>query len=299
MEKDVYLQIREKNYRQKTKQFLTQIKQLIDSYDLPWTVRQIHYNLVEKQLINNTWNEYHKISRYTTDGRYTGHLPWNRIIDDTRGAFKTPSYNSIEDGINSFFKYFRLNSRWNGNTQRIEVWVEKRALRRLFEPITDKYDVYLAVGGGWTSTSSIWESIVRLAQYKAEKINILYFGDLDPSGDDMPRDIEERLREFGLNIHVHKILINESDIEKYTLQKRFDVSVKKGNEITNKIENDTRARGFYEKYGELFQIEIEALPPNILATILENELRKYVDIEKMEHVTKLEQKEINRIKELI
>ncbi|MBD3282932.1 hypothetical protein GF396_01435, partial [Candidatus Pacearchaeota archaeon] len=241
---DQYLKIRNHNYQKKTLFLLSEIKKIIDSYDLPWTIRQIHYNLVEKRIIQNTISHYRKISRIGTNGRYSGHLPWNKIVDDTRGAYKTREYDSIENGISSFLQNFRLSGRWKDSKKRVEVWVEKRALRRLFFPITDKYDIYLAIGGGWNSTSAIWDAVERILMYNTEELDILYFGDLDPSGDDMPRDVEKRLREFiGLTstlksgekirfpneINVNKILINDYDLEKYHLPKRFDVPVRKGN----------------------------------------------------------------------
>jgi len=313
MSTDIYLKIRDHKYQKKTLYLLDEIKNIIDSYDVPWTVRQLHYNLVEKRIIQNTQNDYKKISRTSTDGRYSGHLPWNKIVDDTRGAYKTTSYDSIENGISSFLKRFRLEGRWADSNNRIEVWVEKRALRRLFYPITDKYDVYLAIGGGWNSTSAIWDAVERILMYNTDRLDILYFGDLDPSGDDMPRDVEKRLREFRFltttvegekisfpsEIYVSKILINEEELEKYHLPKRFDVPAKKGNNVYNKIKADPRARGFYKKYRELFQVEIEALSPKILVDTLEEHLLKYVDIKKMEQVQKLEKQDINRINQLI
>jgi hypothetical protein len=104
---------------------------------------------------------------------------------------------------------------------------------------------------------------------------------------------------FPSEIYVSKILINEEELEKYHLPKRFDVPAKKGNNVYNKIKADPRARGFYKKYRELFQVEIEALSPKILVDTLEEHLLKYVDIKKMEQVQKLEKQDINRINQLI
>lgn len=311
---NIYLKIREKNYHKKTLELLNIIKKIIDSYELPWTVRQIHYNLVGKEEVDNTIPQYRKISRISSDGRYTGHLPWNKIVDDTRGAYKTQSWDSIENGINSFLNGFRSKGRWDGSDRRIEVWVEKRSLRRLTYPITDKYDIYLAVGGGWNSTSAIWEAVERILMYNTKRLDILYFGDLDPSGDDMPRDVEDRLKEFAgatftLNtgkkfrfpeiIKVHKILINDEDIEKYDLKRRFDIPILKNGQIVNKIEEDPRAKQFYQKHGDLFQVEMEALEPKVIAEILENTLLQYVDLEKFEHVQKQEEEERKRIRKII
>ena len=307
------LQIRNKGYQKKSFDLLKAIQKVINSYDLPWTVRQIHYNLVGMGVIVNTTAQYRKVSRLLTDGRYTGHVPWNKITDDTRGAYKTTSWNSIEDGVNSFLDRFRLKGRWIENNRRIEVWVEKRTLRRLCYPITDKYDVYLAVGAGWNSTSAIWDAVERILAYDTKRLDILYFGDLDPSGDDMPRDVEDRLTEFiGITgkignkdihfpdeIHVHKILINDEDVDKYKLQRKFDVPVLRNNEVHNKIADDPRALGFYQKHGELFQVEMEALDPKTIVDVLEDSLLQYVDVKKFEHVQKQEDEERERIRKLI
>jgi len=308
------LQVRKIRLQKRTKKFIALLKKIVNSYDLPWTVRQVHYKLVSMGILSNTQIAYRKVSRDLSKGRYTGNISWEKIVDETRGAYKTRDYASVEEGIRFFLKKFRMSGRWKDADNRIEVWVEKRALRQLFEPITDKYDVYLAVGGGWNSTSAIWEAVKRITMYDAKRLDILYFGDLDPSGDDMPRDVQERLREFygtvlgwederyttfPREIYVHKIMVNEEHIEKYALQKRFDVPVKKGNEIVNKIKEDPRALSFYQKYGEIFQVEIEALPPNVLAQVLEDNLKKYVDEELFEHIQKKEDGEKERMLQLI
>jgi len=309
------IQIRNSNFKPKTKNVIQYLDQLFSSYNLVWTVRQVHYHLVEKNLIPNTRQGYRKASRWVTDGRYSGLIDWDKIADDTRGVIKTPDYESIEDGISTFLNSFRLSGRWKNKNYRVEVWVEKRTLRRLFEPITDKYDVYLQVGTGFNSTTAIWDAIRRISEYNTEKLYILYFGDLDPSGDYMDKDIKKRLTEFknsGIyfkdktgkeyhipSIFVNRLLVDYEDIEKYNLKPKFSVPIIKNGIIKDKIKEDPRARRFYELYSELFQVELEALTPKQLTDVLETKLKIYADSKQMELVPKEEEKEINRIKEKI
>ena len=168
-----------------------------------------------------------------------------------------------------------------------------------FYPTTNKYDVHLNVSGGWNSTSNIWNTVRRLYERSnkgKKKIVILYFGDLDPSGSDMTRDVEDRLNEFGLNVEIKRILINIDDIERYRLVKRFDVRVKKGEKVYNKIEADPRAKRFYDKFGELFQVEVEAIDPKVLIERLEESILEYVDSDEHNRIKKKEQKEVEEIK---
>ena len=311
---DVCLKIRDGRLNPKTKLLMREVGLILQSNNHPYTLRQIHYNMVARGFIQNNNSGYKTIGHVLKRGRYLGLIPWNRIVDDTRQAYKTPSYDNIDDAVNGFVDKFRLKGRWDTTESMIEVWVEKRTLKSLCYPVANKYDIYLNIGGGWNSISAIWEAVNRIIDYNTKKLDIIYFGDLDPSGDDMPRDIEDRLREFyGVvarnkngntshfpeEVNVHKVLLNDDDVEKYNLVKRFDVPVKKGDVIRNKIETDSRAKSFYDKYGELFQVEMEALSPEVIMNTLEEEIKKHINQENFDITETEEKKEIQRIKKLI
>ena len=217
------LKIRDIKFQKKTSKFLEHIQKVVDSFSVALTVRQIHYRLVALGIVDNTIQNYRKVSRITSDGRYAGLIDWDKIVDDTRNAYKTQDWDNIDDAIKNTLDNYRRN-RWKKSKYYVEVAVEKRTLTNMFYPITNKHDVYLNVGGGWNSTSNIKKTVYRLwlrSDNGKKKIAILYFGDLDPSGDDMTRDIEHRLKEFGLDIEVKRILINMDDVERYSLVKRF------------------------------------------------------------------------------
>lgn len=56
---------------------------------------------------------------------------------------------------------------------------------------------------------------------------------------------------------------------------------------------------FYEEYGELFQVELEALDPGILSTMLLDAILDYADIGQHEKVKQIEKNEIVAIKKKI
>ncbi len=115
----------------------------------------------------------------------------------------TPSWESIEDILNAAIDQFR-SFWWRDQPYHVEVWLEKRALRRIFYPITNGYDVYLCTGGGYQSWSEVWAARARFLARKGSDLKILYFGDLDPSGKDMPRDIRMPSTTILQATYVHK-----------------------------------------------------------------------------------------------
>jgi hypothetical protein len=75
----------------------------------------------------------------------------------------------------------------------IEVWIEKDALLGILETICKKLDVPYFSCRGYVSQSSMWEAAQRFRENDREGI-LLHLGDHDPSGIDMSRDIQERLK---------------------------------------------------------------------------------------------------------
>jgi hypothetical protein len=61
---------------------------------------------------------------------------------------------------------------------------------------------------------------MRLLEIKrsGKEIHILYFGDFDPSGDDMDNHLDSALRYFGLeDIDLQRVAVIEEQIEQFNL----------------------------------------------------------------------------------
>ena len=248
-----------------TYEILMEVLRFVKRYKVV-TVRQIYYGLVSQQIINNNKSEYNRVVRIIKRARLAGLLEFDKIIDDTREAQKTPSWDSIEDIINVAIDQYRSNW-WVNQDYYVEVWLEKRALSRIFYPITDLYDVYLCVGGGYQSWSEIWEAKKRFEEVGDKPIIILYFGDLDPSGKDMPRDIKERFQTLGIDIRVEEVALTRDDIEQYNLPRN---PTKPG---------DTRKKWYIEKYDITYGVELDALPPDVLRNKIGTAILRYCDVD--------------------
>jgi len=230
------------------------------------TVRQVYYVLVSRQTINNNINEYKRIIRILSRGRLAGLISFDRIIDDTRKAEKTPSWNSIKEILIAAVDQYRSDW-WRDQSRHVEVWLEKRALQRIFYPITNDYDVYLCTGGGYQSWSQVWEARARFLTRKDLNVTILYFGDLDPSGKDMPRDIRDRLEILGIDVDVIEVALTKDDILQYNLPRN----------PTKK--NDSRHVWYKNKYGVDYAVELDALPPEVLHEKIKKAIADHCDID--------------------
>jgi hypothetical protein len=77
-----------------------------------------------------------------------------------------------------------------------------------------------------------------------KKIVILYFGDHDPSGLDMDRDLESRLRQLGLrDFEFRRVALTLQQIREFELPADPDIPTKK------KLEEDSRYKAFIERFG--------------------------------------------------
>jgi len=117
----------------------------------------------------------------------------------------------------------------------------------------------------------VWQAKNRFEEhiYNGQRAFILYFGDLDPSGKDMPRDIQNRFELLGIDVKVIEVALARRDIEEYTLPKN---PMKPG---------DSRNRWYIRKYGINYAVELDALPPDVLKQKIEQAIRSYADLDEL------------------
>jgi hypothetical protein len=94
---------------------------------------------------------------------------------------------------------------------------------------------------------------------------ILHFGDHDPSGMDMTRDIRDRLRLFGAgSVDVRRLALNMDQIEQYEPPPN------------PAKESDSRFENYLAEYGDE-SWELDALEPDVLAKIVSDELDTIIE----------------------
>jgi hypothetical protein len=269
----------------KTLTYVQKAKEFISEYDFPLTVRQVYYRFVGEQLIENSLKSYKKIASILAKAREEGLIPFSRITDRTRQAIKPSSWNGIEDFLETVKTAYRRNLN-EQQSNRIEVWVEKDALAGVFEPITERYDVYLCVGRGYPSHSALYEASKRLSGNEKEN-HILYFGDFDPSGEDIYRDVQNRMLElFGIRANFRKVSLTFEDIQQYNLP---PAPAKK---------SDTRSSSFISKHGDV-SVELDAMPPKVLQEKVTASIEQLLDLSLFNQSRSNEASDLEKLEGLI
>src|SRR5215212_7870909 len=115
--------------------------------------------------------------------------------------------------------------RWHNQKHYVEIWIEKQALADTFESFLEDRQVRIAGNKGYAGWTFLSENADRLMEirikYPDKRIHILYFGDFDPSGEDMDRHLEDALSYFfDLDcyfIDFERIAVTEKQIDEFDL----------------------------------------------------------------------------------
>lgn len=245
------------------------------SADNPMTVRQVYYQLVSRQVIENNRSQYQAVSNALVAARQEGLIPWEWLEDRLR----KPREVAMWDGLADFSKWagavYRRDT-WASQSQYFETWLEKDALSGIFMDVQRPYGVTLNVGRGYDGWDSIRNAAGRMGD--GDGMTVLYFGDFDPSGEDMFRSLRERLGFFGCCPTLIKCALTADDIRRYNLPPDF---AKK---------TDTRAAGFIAKNGDV-SVELDALPAAVLRQRLTREIVARIDVPALEAVHRQERRE--------
>jgi len=265
----------------KTQRIIDKAKEIIEGTDHPMTIRQIFYQLVAQNFFPNTPQQYRQLSYHLVTARQRGLISWDAIEDRTRIPFEVSMWDDIESFVDSALASFRLDV-WEEQPIYIECWLEKSALSAVFLPILRPYGITLNVGRGFDAWSSIYQAACRLNTHE-QPITILYFGDFDPSGEEMAISLTERLSFFGCEPDLIKCAIKKEDIERYNLPPQM---AKK---------RDSRTAKFIEKYGNAC-VELDALPVAVLAERIRSAIDSRIDPEALKKVLNRQKRQSTKLK---
>lgn len=258
------------NFQAGTLRVITLCNQIIeeyrkDGYDL--TLRQLYYQLVARDYIPNKSTEYDKLGDVVSNARLAGLIDWSAIVDRTRTLKGVGHTARPEDAIENAAHGYWLD-KWEDQDYRVEIWVEKEALAGIFGRVARKLDIDYFSCRGYASQTAMYNAGQRMKYYRdrGQTPVILHFGDHDPSGMDMTRDIRERLEMFleGDGCEVDRLALNMDQVKKY-------------NPPPNPAkESDSRSGAYVQIYGHS-SWELDALDPKVLADLVENAVKDYRD----------------------
>ena len=137
------------------------------------------------------------MGRLLVELRRDGVIPYGWIADSIRWQRKPRTWDSAEEAIRETARLYRRNV-WRDLKTYVEVWCEKDALAGVLYDVTQRCDVPLMVTRGYPSLTYLHDAAQAMAEQVKRKKNVFiyYFGDWDPSGVDIRRNVEGRLHEF-------------------------------------------------------------------------------------------------------
>jgi len=233
------------------------------------TLRALHYRMVARGM-TNTLQHYKRVVSAMIKARWDGSVDFDTFSDHDRDVLGSTHYDqtSVESEQSAAKRQIRawMNSynknRWENQSTYVEVWIEKKALIGTFQPICNEYGVALAPCKGYPSLTFLNEARYRFDHAKdTHDLKILYFGDYDPSGEDIPRSIGENLQQMGIDVEVDRRLLLKEDVLKYNLPPA-PVKLK-----------DSRTAS----WDGLGQVELDAVEPKELQRILEESIMEQMD----------------------
>lgn len=252
-------------------------------YDL--SLRQLYYQLVSRNIVENTERSYKNIGNLVSDARLAGYIDWEMIKDRGRETIKNPHWADPADFMRVVAPQYRFDL-WADQDVYVEVMVEKQALEGVLQPVCRALDVPFTANKGYSSSSAMYEASKRFLS-RAEDgkdLYIIYLGDHDPSGIDMSRDVGDRLDLFLKTSLDRCDEIGPNEVPIINV-KRVALNMDQVREL-NPPENpakitDSRAANYISTYGRS-SWELDAIEPRQLASIVRNAIVDVMDYDLFE-----------------
>jgi hypothetical protein len=254
----------------------------VRTYPYLITLRQLHYLLVSDpdSEYRNTDNDYDKLSEKTAKARREGWFP--SLRDDTRAIHQAPWWASPADALADLVDQYRYD-RTAGQDNLLVLGGEKATLLAQLDDWFGELGLPIVLLRGHTSQTYVDKVAARVLDDGRPAV-LLYAGDLDPSGDDILRDFLKRCPVFA---KVERVAVTETQINDLGLTRNPGKP------------SDSRAKTFVAKYGTLFQVEVEAIPPQDLRDAYQDALDRWWDESAYEEALAQEEADREQLRALI
>ena len=198
------------------------------------TLRGLHYQLVSIGMTNSL-QHYKRVVKAMEVARWEGTVDFEAFSDldtvmvgETRAEI-TDVLNKIEEAkyqVSAWMKHYSKN-RWENQPVYAELFIEKKALQGVFQSVCAQNGIALGACKGYPSLTFLYEAAQRFsnAYDQGKECVILYFGDYDPSGEDIPRSVADNLNRMArdvnslspFNVEVKRFALFESQVREWKL----------------------------------------------------------------------------------
>lgn len=260
------------------------------------TIRGLHYRLVSRGM-TNSMRHYKRVVSAMISCRWDNQVSFETFSDHDREvlgvteADETTVDKAIDRAewvVDHYLNRYNKNM-WENQPIYPEVFIEKKALQGLFEPICQRFNVALSPCKGYPSLTFLYEASQRFIERRGEgkEPTILYFGDYDPSGEDIPRSIGENLSKMGVSVNVIRIALLEEQVIDLGLP---PAPAKVGDSRTS-------------SWDGLGQVELDAVEPNLLKSMARDAILSIRDEDLYQELLRAQSEELSeyrtRVREMI
>ena len=280
--------------RKQSLDLIDRCKEIIKDYEIEGyklTLRQLYYQLVSQNIIENKESSYKSLGKIITKARKKGLLEIDCLEDRSRSINEIVHWSDYQHGIQSLLNQFKLDL-WLLQPYRPIVLIEKEALSGVIESLMRKLRVDFIACKGYLSLSFINELYNKITDVfdkkeYSQKVIFFYMGDHDPSGLDMPRYIKESLDQLNgynnLYYEFKSLGLNKQQIREYKLAPN------------PAKQTDSRFKS-YKKIHGFKSWELDALNPKVINNIFKKEIENLIDQDKFMLMVKKEEAEIKKLK---
>lgn len=297
----------------------TQIVTDFQGRGLRMTLRQLYYQLVSVNAIENKAKEYKKLSGLLSDARLMGMVDWDAIEDRIRKPRAAQEFESLDDLMDAALATYRL-PRWEGQKHYVELWVEKDALAGILEPIAREYHITFMVNRGYSSQSAMYESAKRFLEgcygqeipYKTVAEMVSKNGEKSKETLDVLSKIRVQDRDGFPELKRQPVLLYlgdhdpsgedmVSDVTKRLDMFGIEVDVRKIALTRAQVDQydpppnpakmkDPRAAAYVDQHGTS-SWEVDALSPDVLDALIRAEIESVCDLDEMEAIKRREERD--------
>lgn len=270
--------------------------EIVESYDIPVTLRQLFYRLVMEELIPNSLTAYKRLSANTVELRRTGDFP--RLVDRGRTIYQPASWNGPRAALNALTAQYRRD-RSEGQEVNLFIGVEKNALAGLLRAWFDSYGVPVLPLGGYSS-DGLDEEVRDHVANDGRPAVLIYAGDFDASGMDIGRSFVATTDCWDETV---RIALSIEQIDSLNLP------------VLEGKAGDPRAPKFIEQYADFHyqhnfgvdpktgkripvQVELDALDPTVLNDMFNSEVARFWDMSLFDDVLRREEEDMSRLRAL-
>lgn len=248
------------------------------------TLRALHYQLVGLGMTNDI-SHYKKVINAMIDARWDGAVEFDTFSDLDRVMVGETEYketnvwkavNTAKQQVRAWMTNYHKN-RWENQLYYPEILIEKKALQGVFQDVCAKWDVSMGACKGYPSLTFLHEAHLRYKEAinNGKKPIIIYFGDYDPSGEDIPRSIQENMLKFGVEIELKRIALMEHQVVDWKLPP------------APAKETDSRTKN----WDGLGQVELDAVKPEKTIKLCEDAIKDIFDEDKYDELIEQEKEE--------